>query len=207
MVMQLGSSSNADRDLTSLVEVWASSTPNAIQPVHCKLIVDLGDGTKDLDQSADSDFYLDVLIGSQMMRFQRSVFATVLDRQRIETDPFIVPANTTVVGKVWSPNPNDSDVDVTARLYQVDEPTVYISGTVSDAGPTATDFDGDSSLSATDDIYNNCWLGFLDGPNQGLARLIRDYTGASKNFAFTGDVFPGAPGNGNRFIIWGNAPA
>lgn len=199
-------SENADRDLTSLV-TCLTHTPNPERPLLCKAVVKLGDGSKDLDQSLDDTFILDITVGSSMIRKEIDCYVTVSDRQTLESDPFVVAASDEVVVKVKSPNPADSDVNVTAYLYAIDEPPMGTIGIVDDATATATDFDGDGSLIPADDHYNNCWLCFLDGPNAGISRLIRDYTGTSRNLAFTGDVFPAAPNNGDRFIIFGNAPA
>lgn len=89
------------------------------------------------------------------------------------------------------------------------EADLDIDGSVSDAGPLAGDFDGDSGLSATDDFYNNAVLVFTSGSLKGIAREISDYVGSSKNIQFNGATgaadapFPSAPANGDRFKILG----
>jgi len=82
--------------------------------------------------------------------------------------------------------------------------SISISGTVSDAGATATDFDiTGSGISTSDNFYNGCKLAFTSGVNKGVSRTITDYVGASKNCDFTGNVFPAAPANGDSFEIYG----
>lgn len=82
--------------------------------------------------------------------------------------------------------------------------SISISGTVSDAGATATDFDvAGSGISSSDDVYNTCKLAFTSGVNKGISRTIVDFVGASKNCQFTGNVFPAAPANGDSFEIYG----
>ncbi len=81
----------------------------------------------------------------------------------------------------------------------------FVSGTVTDASPQVTDFDGDSGLSATDDFYNGRALAFTSGSLQGISRFVSDYTGSSKNFVFADGGFPSAPSNGDAFIVIGGS--
>lgn len=198
-------SENADLDLTARV-LCLTHTPNVKVPTLCKVSAWVGDGTKD-HAAVDGEWVLDVVVGSQMVRKWIDVYGTISDRSLLESDPFVVPANTAVTCYLLSPDPSDTDVDVTASIYQVDEPAVAVHGTIDDASPTATDFDGASGLVETNDYYNGSFLAFVDGPAAGQWRQIRDYVGSTRNFLFTGDVFAAAPENGNRFIIVGNAPA
>lgn len=77
-----------------------------------------------------------------------------------------------------------------------------VNGSVNDASPTTTDFDGDSGLSSTNDFYNEAFLMFVTGTLAGIARQITDYVGSSRNL--TVDAFPSAPSNGDEFVIIGN---
>lgn len=89
------------------------------------------------------------------------------------------------------------------------EGDIDVDGTVSDAGPVAGDFDGDTGLSASDDFYNTSMLVFTSGSLKGIARVISDYVGSSRNIQFNGSTgaadapFPTAPANGDRFKILG----
>jgi hypothetical protein len=73
-------------------------------------------------------------------------------------------------------------------------------GTVSDAAPTTSDFDGDSSLNSSDDFYNNMNICFMDGNLKHYTERINDYTGSSRNIALA-TALPQAPANGDQFII------
>lgn len=60
-----------------------------------------------------------------------------------------------------------------------------------------------SSLSSSDDVYNNLAMVFITGANKGIVRKVVDYTGASKTFDFTGGAWPTAPSAGDVFILIG----
>ncbi len=77
--------------------------------------------------------------------------------------------------------------------------TISITGAVSDAGPSATDFDTNLA-EASDDHYNTHWLIFTGGNLIGQARMIRDYDGTAKNVAFD-RAFTEAPANTDTFTI------
>lgn len=117
-IVQLATS-NADRDLTSQVTVL-TDTPDATSPMLCQGLINFGDGTKNLDGTG-GDFELTVTVGGQTIEPdpQTITFSTAT-RTAVWTTQFPVPANTEVILKAKSPNAGDSDVDVTAYLYQVD---------------------------------------------------------------------------------------
>jgi len=73
-------------------------------------------------------------------------------------------------------------------------------GSVSDASPTATEFDTDLSQ-ASDDHFNNEILAFIDGNLAGQYRKITNYTGSTKNVEVL--AFREAPANGDNFVILG----
>ena len=118
MIVQLDTE-NADRDLTSQVTVL-THTPNASNPMLCQGMVYFGDGSKNLDGSGGA-FELVVTVGGQTVQPSPQVidFGTEA-RATAMTASFPVPANAEVVLKATSPNGADTDVDVTAYLYQVD---------------------------------------------------------------------------------------
>ena len=76
-------------------------------------------------------------------------------------------------------------------------------GTVMDAGASATDFDT-SLTEASDDHYNNAYVVFTSGVLLGQSRMISDYAGTSKNITVA-TAFTEAPGNGDAFIILGRS--
>lgn len=76
-------------------------------------------------------------------------------------------------------------------------------GSISDAGPTTTDFDTGLS-ETTDDHYNNLYLVFITGPNAGLSRKISDYDGTSKNITLAVATVE-TPTNGDLFMILGRS--
>lgn len=109
---------NADRDLTSQVTVL-THTPDASKAMLCKGFIKFGDGSKDLDGSGGT-FELSITVGGQTIEPdpQEMEFSTAV-RTGVWTTTFPVPANAEVVLKVKSPNGADTDVDVTAYLYDV----------------------------------------------------------------------------------------
>jgi hypothetical protein len=109
---------NADRDLTTYV-TCLTHTPDASKHTYCQAVIKLGDGTKNLDGSG-GDFLVKVTVGGQTV--QPSPFTVTFStdvRAVFFTMPFMVPANNEVVVQVQSPNAGDSDVDVTADLYDI----------------------------------------------------------------------------------------
>ena len=78
----------------------------------------------------------------------------------------------------------------------------FVEGSVSDSSPTTTEFDGNAGLSSTDDFYNGALLVFTSGALLGLARKVQDYTGSSRNLSLL-SALPGAPANGDKFILLG----
>ena len=117
MIIKLDSE-NADRDLTSQVTVL-THTPATTVPMLCQGLVYLGDGTKNLDGSG-GNFELTVTVGGQTVQPDPQVvtFSSAV-RASVWTSVFPVPLNTEVILKVKSPNAADSDVDVTATLFDV----------------------------------------------------------------------------------------
>ena len=107
---------NADRDLTSQVTVL-TDTPDASNPMVCQGLIMFGDGVKDLDGTG-GDFELTVTVDGQTIEPDPQVveFSTAI-RTGVWTTPFPVPANAEVILKAKSPNGADTDVDVTAYLY------------------------------------------------------------------------------------------
>ena len=139
MILQLDSE-NADYDLTSLQTVL-THTPDAERPRRCQVHVALGDGAKNLDGTGGL-FELTVSIGSQVVQpsSQEIEFEAGPPRAAIDSQPFMVPANAAVLVKVLSPNAADSDVDVTATLYDLDyDPQELPSDSATFVAPATTD--------------------------------------------------------------------
>jgi len=109
---------NADRDLTAQVTVL-THTPDASNPMWCAGLIYFGDGAKNLDGTGGS-FEISVQVGSQVLEPDpQTVTFSTATRTCVYTTPFLVPANTQVLLKAKSPNGADTDVDVTAYLYDV----------------------------------------------------------------------------------------
>lgn len=117
MIAQLDTE-NADRNITSIITVL-TDTPDASNNVLCQGLIMLGDGTKNLDGSG-GNFEFTVSVDGQIVQPNPQVvnFDTSV-RAAVWTTPFPVPANTVVLLRVKSPNAADSDVDITAFLYEV----------------------------------------------------------------------------------------
>ena len=199
MPLILLDSENADRNLTSTV-TCLTHTPDANHAIECQGLIYLGDGTKNLVGTAGV-YEFTVTVGGQTIQpSPQNVQFSTAARSAIWTTVFPVPVNNEVILRVKSPHSGDSDVDVTAYLYEVTTAAPWIYGSISDAGADANDFDAASGLSATDDFYNGMTLVFTTGTYKGLRRTISDYTGASRNIVLSTDL-PGSPANGDDFII------
>ena len=118
MAISLLDSENADRDLTSQVTVL-TDTPHAVDNILCQGLIFFGDGVKDLDGTGGG-FELTITVGGQTVEPDPQIvwFSTAI-RAAVFTSIFPVPAKMEVIIKVKSPNVADSDVDVTAYLFDI----------------------------------------------------------------------------------------
>ena len=197
---------NADRNLTSLVTVL-THTPSASLPLRCQALVNLGDGTKNLDGTG-GDFEVVVTVGGQTVQPspQTLTFSTAV-RASFFTAEFPVPAGAEVVVKVLSPNAGDTDVDVTAYLYDViGSLTLGVtSAAVNDESASTTIF-VTTLTEATNDHYNGGVLVFTSGALLGQARRISDYAGDTKTITLE-SALTEAPADEVTFIILGRIEA
>jgi len=108
---------NADRDLTSTITVL-TDTPDVTIPILCYAVIVLGDGAKDLDGTG-GNFELTIQVDGVIFDGSAQIKAVGagVTRLRWFSVPFPVPANKVVILRVKSPNGADTDVDVTAYLY------------------------------------------------------------------------------------------
>ncbi len=117
MLIQLDTE-NADRNITSSITVL-THTPDADIATWCQGFVLLGDGNKDLDGTGGI-FELVITVGGQTIQpSPQSITFGTEGRSAVWSTPFPVHANAEVIMKVKSPNAADSDVDVTAYLYDL----------------------------------------------------------------------------------------
>lgn len=216
---------NADRNLTSQVTVL-THTPDAINHRFCIGMVEFGDGTKNLN-GAGGDFELTIVVGGQTIQPdpQKITFSTAV-RAAVWTTPFPVPANAQVLLKAKSPNAGDTDVDVTARLYDAASADiravagdpgrvtqlshvldgVYWAPVVDDVANSASTFELD--ISSSDDYFHDAqggaWLTFVNPGsfNYGLTRRITDYNNTT-HFVTVEPAFPNEPTEGDIVIIHG----
>ena len=94
-------------------------------------------------------------------------------------------------------------------------PAMFVTATISDAGPTSTVFKGSAGLSAVDGFYVGQFLVFTG--NAALApqsRPVTGYVGATRSFSFgpttrfsNAVAFVGAPTNGDSFLVAGDVSA
>ena len=153
---------NADRDLTSQVTVL-TDTPDASNNVICQALIMFGDGTKNLDGTG-GDFELEISVAGNTVQPAPQVVTFGTDvRASVWTTAFPVPANTEVVIKATSPNAADTDVDVTAYLYDVSAPSAaavlaaFGTGSTLSSCATATGFSTHSAAAV--------YTAFGDGSN------------------------------------------
>lgn len=135
-MITLFDSENADRDLTSLV-TCLTHTPSASKHTRCQGLFFFGDGSDDLDGSG-GDFEFVVTVGGQTVQPSPETvhFGTEV-RSSAPTTSFPVPANAEVILRAKSPNGADTDVDVTAYLYQASTEEVDLVKYLGNACPAA----------------------------------------------------------------------
>lgn len=112
---------NADLDIHASV-LCLTDTPDADNPCLCKALIKLGDGVKDLDESG-GNFEIRVTVGGQELSPDPldTIAVDALLRTVVQSAEFLVPANEEVKVYILSPNVADTDVDVTAYLYDLSE--------------------------------------------------------------------------------------
>lgn len=151
------------------------------------------------------------------------VSATGVNQSRIIVD-YNGTTKVATISSVWITNPDVTTKFIISGLGSSNVESLKTSGiavanmlelyakgtfvaTVNDVSPTAGEFDGDSTLSTTNDRYNDQILVLSNGE----ARQISDYIGSTRTFKFLGAVgqmdrpFTSAPTNGETFSILGIA--
>ena len=117
MIYQLDTE-NADLDLASGATV-ITDTPHATKDTLCQAYIKLGDGTKNLDGTGGNFTYTIVVGGQTVQASPKTVVFSTAVRSSFWTEIFPVLANEEVVISLTSPNAADSDVDVTAYLFDL----------------------------------------------------------------------------------------
>jgi hypothetical protein len=125
MPMSQLDSENADYDLTSQQTILTHTPTDAAVGL---VWIALGDGVKDLDGSG-GDFALEISVDGQTVQPapQYVTFSTAV-RAGVFSAAFPIPANAQVLVKLLSPNAADTDVDVTATLFDVGPPLIGTDG-------------------------------------------------------------------------------
>ncbi len=123
-IIQLDTENN-DYNLTTSQAVL-THTPDALLNMICQGYIVLGDGIKNLDGSG-GNFQFIIAVGGQTVQPspQTMTFSTAV-RSAVWTTLFPVPANAVVTLAVLSPNGADTDVDVTAYLFDVSAQGVLV---------------------------------------------------------------------------------
>lgn len=157
---------NADRDLTSTVTVL-THTPSTSGPVLCQASIELGDLIKKLDGSGGNfEFTIKVdniinLGGSQVVALGTG------HRAYWFSDPFPVPMGDQVIIQVKSPNAADTDVDVTARLFDVGVDQAHLDDvTLADDAITSDKFDESTAFPLRANTLNKSMEGVITGTAQ-----------------------------------------
>lgn len=212
---------NGDYDLTSEQTVL-THTPSATQNRKCQGMIELGDGTKNLDGTGGT-FLVKVTVGGVAVNAGPADNVLGTDtRGVVYTNEFVVPANKAVTLKVTSPNGADTDVDVVARLFDTGD--VNIGGIANDADvpailqkalstetvltvtnsaftPTATEFEATGTTEATSGHYIGRRVIFLTGNLTGQVSRISAYSLQSGVAHFTVDSLTEAPANGDTMLM------
>ena len=142
MISQLDTE-NADFDLTSEQTVL-THTPSTSVSMRCQALLKIGDGAKDLDGTG-GNFTIGITIGGvNVQPYPETVAFTAANvRTCWCSEEFTVPANEAVTVTLTSPNGADTDVDVTAYLYDVNAvDVVAVSGDATAADNLELMYDG-----------------------------------------------------------------
>jgi hypothetical protein len=137
---------NADLDLTSEVTVL-TDTPDAANATLCRACVYMGDGVKDLDASGGL-FTVRIVMDSQ---YGETLSATLPASARawIDCGMFCVPAGVETSIRIQSPNVADTDVDVTAYLYDISVNTAQVN---TQADQALADYDPPTHTEMTNEL-------------------------------------------------------
>jgi hypothetical protein len=158
------------------------------------------------------------------------VRGTGAGQTRTITD-YVDSTDTATVDRAWITNPDSTSVYIVkgepaaaqtnagvadSNLTHIDSNTAAVaimkalykggavSTTISDATPSATEFDLASGVSTTDDFYNLSYLVFVSGTHIGKGGEISDYTGATRTVTLA-NALTSAPANGDEVLILGHA--
>lgn len=118
MIEQLGTTQNGDYDLAAGAAVL-DSIPSTTLPKLVQAVLYLGDGVKNLDGTGGNFLYR-CLLADRSGPLLTVTFIATTTAANFWTEPLSVPANTSFTVFLQSPNAADSDVDVTAMLYELD---------------------------------------------------------------------------------------
>ena len=220
---------NADKNLTTSVAVL-THTPTVA--AYCVGLIKLGDGAKNLS-GAGGNFECVITVGGQTVQPSPQIinFGTEV-RSAIWTVSFGCVANDEVIIKVKSPNAADSDVDVTAYLYDLsyglpaalpgavsglpinDASTAYTPKGVIDKLNdicligTINDAGASTTVFITTlvglgaDQILKCMVAFTSGALQSVSRPITGYVTGTGAITVT-DPLPTAPANGVGIKVLG----
>lgn len=138
MIKQLDTE-NADVDISQEYALVLTDIPDVANPTECQVLLLLGDGAKDLDV-AGGTYIINIHLGSQS-GFEEEFVVTATDiRVGFWSKKFPVPANTEVKVYLYSPLAADTDIDVTAYLYDVDPLSVLPSAELTTVATTIRGF-------------------------------------------------------------------
>lgn len=121
---QIGNDQNANYDLTTVKTVFTGTPADTIGQDSLLIVeVEVGDGIDDLDGSADTVIELGIKLDSVLIdgMVQSKTIPTGTDRARFISIQLPVKVGTQVEVTVKSDNVADTDVDVTARVFDVSE--------------------------------------------------------------------------------------
>ncbi len=117
---------------------------------------------------------------------------------------------TSVSGNVYETYVRNTIPQIFKDLYDNSFVTRISVDVVTDDGNFTILAESGFTLSASNDTYNNVWLAFTTGNNNGVSKFISDYTGATRRVQFLGtqtgrdDQYPNAVVSGDKGYILGH---
>lgn len=182
---------NANRDLTATVTVL-TDTPDAANARMCHARIVLGDGVDDLDGTGGA-FELTVSVGGVLVQPDPLIIGVTATTTRaaLYSEFFAVDAGEEVLLRVKSPNGADTDVDVTATLWDANSSSdmgITLQRTIIATLASQTSFTL-AAGSADNDAYNGAVIVVEDAATaaQKAIASISDYAGGTKTVTLAVD--------------------
>ena len=199
-MLPLIKSENNDLDLTGTPTALSSTTLSTGRSLQCQLNVIVGDGSKNLAGSGTLTVAI-TLGGNQLLP---DITASISGgRVTVQSGLIAVPSGTAISATVSSSDGGDTDVDVTAELYEVPTGEVIpftVDTSTNNFTPTQTQFDTSLTKNSSD-YYVGRIVEFRSGALAGQTVAVIDYSNVGGVGRLTVTPMTNAPSDGDEAIL------